>query len=89
VVEVTAFKPHVVFLDIGMPDMDGYETCRCIRGTPAGATACMVALTGWGQDEDKRLANEAGFDQHVVKPITKGTLQEILAGVAVSNVMQD
>jgi len=81
VVEVTAFKPDLVFLDIGMPGMDGYETCRCIRATSAGRALHMVALTGWGQDEDKRLADKAGFDRHVVKPIARGELLAILASV--------
>jgi CheY-like chemotaxis protein/anti-sigma regulatory factor (Ser/Thr protein kinase) len=80
-VEVTTFKPQVIFLDIGMPGMDGYETCRCIRGTPAGMNARIVALTGWGQDQDRRLASEAGFDRHIVKPMSKESLQDILASV--------
>ncbi len=82
VVELATFKPDMVFLDIGMPGMDGYDTCRCMRAMPAGLSACMVALTGWGQDEDRRLADEAGFDRHIVKPIAAETLQTILASVS-------
>jgi CheY-like chemotaxis protein len=82
--EIGTFKPHVVFLDIGMPGMDGYETCRRIRATPEGNSIYVVALTGWGQEEDRQRAEEAGFDQHVVKPIARATLQNILVSVAMT-----
>lgn len=77
------FRPDVVFLDIGMPDMDGYETCRRMRVSEAGRSAHIMALTGWGQDEDKRLAREAGFDQHLVKPVGRRILLDALARVPV------
>jgi CheY-like chemotaxis protein len=65
-----AFGPQVVLLDIGLPRMDGYEVARRIRSTlPAGRDMLLVALTGWGQAEDKRRAREAGFDQHFTKPV--------------------
>lgn len=76
------FRPDVVFLDIGMPEMDGYETCRRIRRSDTGRSAHIVALTGWGQEEDKRLAREAGFDKHLVKPVARRTLLDALADIA-------
>ena len=74
-------KPHVIFLDIGMPEMDGYETCKRIRATPNGENIYLVALTGWGQVEDKERAEEAGFDRHLVKPITREAIMEVLQAV--------
>ncbi len=67
--EVTALiLPRVIFLDIGLPDMDGYELARKIRAIPEMATARIVAVTGYGQPQDKVLATAAGFDHHLVKP---------------------
>jgi CheY-like chemotaxis protein len=63
----TTFEPHIAFLDIGMPLMDGYEAARRIREI-LGTRVVLVALTGWGQDEDKRRSREAGFDHHLTKP---------------------
>lgn len=76
---VTEFRPSVVFLDLGMPDMNGFETARHIRAEAAGQKACLVALTGWGQDADKRRTREAGFDRHLVKPADMDAIEEILA----------
>jgi PAS domain S-box-containing protein len=81
IVEVPIFKPHMVFMDIGMPHMDGYEACRRIRAGEEGRDVFMAALTGWGQEGDKRLAQEAGFDLHVVKPIGRDSLSNILRTV--------
>jgi CheY-like chemotaxis protein len=64
------FKPHVVLLDLGMPKMDGYETARQIRRQPGGKRVRLVALTGWGQHQDRQRTTEAGFDAHLVKPVT-------------------
>jgi PAS domain S-box-containing protein len=64
-----SFKPHVVFLDIGMPRLNGYDTARRLRSDSATRNATLVAVTGWGQDEDRRRAREAGFDHHLVKPV--------------------
>jgi PAS domain S-box-containing protein len=75
-----AYKPSVVFLDIGMPSMDGYEVARRIRQGDSGRPA-IVALTGWGQEQDRRRAREAGFDHHLVKPAELGALQSILASL--------
>ena len=73
------FRPDVVFLDIGMPEMTGFEVCRRIRGKPRGKEPVIVALTGWGQPEDKRRSREAGFDHHLVKPIEPAVLERFLA----------
>ena len=63
------FEPDAVLLDIGMPGMDGYEVARRIRALPAGAATPLIAVTGWGQQEDIRRCFEAGFDHHLVKPV--------------------
>jgi CheY-like chemotaxis protein len=78
IVEAGRFHPQVIFMDIGMPGMDGYETCRAIRAGSNGTRPFIIALTGWGQDEDKRLASDAGFDLHVTKPMDRGRLLECL-----------
>ncbi len=71
--------PELVLLDIGMPGMDGYEVARRLRADPATAGAVLAALTGWGQEEDRRRSKEAGFDLHLVKPADLGELQRLLA----------
>ncbi|MGZ8245483.1 PAS domain S-box protein [Methylomagnum sp.] len=76
-----AFKPAVVLLDIGMPGMDGYETARRVRRHPAGQDVTLIALTGWGQEEDRRRTQAAGFDHHLVKPVDIERLQSLLAEV--------
>jgi CheY-like chemotaxis protein len=73
------FRPDVVLLDIGMPKLDGYETARRIRREPWGKNMILAALTGWGQEEDKRRTREAGFDHHFVKPVEPTILQRFLA----------
>jgi signal transduction histidine kinase/ActR/RegA family two-component response regulator len=70
------FQPDLIFLDIGMPKMDGFEAARRIRQQPWGRAIRLVALTGWGYDQDKQRAKEAGFDQHLVKPATTADLQQ-------------
>ncbi len=72
------FRPEVILLDIGMPKLNGYEVCRRIREQPWGKTAILVAMTGWGQDEDKRRSQEAGFDYHFVKPLNFDALEKLL-----------
>jgi CheY-like chemotaxis protein len=64
-----ALRPEVVLLDIGMPVLDGFEACRRIREQPWGRAIHLIALTGWGQHEDRRRSQEAGFDAHLVKPV--------------------
>ncbi len=73
------FKPAVVLLDLGMPDMSGLEVARRMREQVASGEITLVALTGWGQHEDRRRTHEAGFDYHLVKPADVGTLKSILA----------
>ena len=73
------FRPEVVLLDIGMPKLDGYETARRIRAQPWGKNMFLVALTGWGQDEDRQKSKDAGFDAHLVKPVDHAELVTLLA----------
>jgi PAS domain S-box-containing protein len=75
------FQPRVVLLDIGMPEMNGYEVARAIRSRFPSATTTLVALTGWGQEDDRRRAREAGFDHHLVKPAELEALQAMLASL--------
>ena len=77
-----AFKPDMVFLDIGMPKLNGYDVCRRLRQEAWGKDTVVIALTGLGQDEDKRLSLEAGFDSHLVKPVLPAALEKLLAGAA-------
>ncbi len=73
------FRPHVVLLDIGLPKLSGYDVARRLRTQPAGSQALLVALTGYGQDSDRQEAFDAGFDEHLVKPVGLDKLQEVLA----------
>ena len=73
------YTPDVVFLDIGMPGMDGYETARRIREQPGLAKVVLAALTGWGQKEDRRRTAEAGFNHHLVKPPEPKAVESVLA----------
>ena len=72
------FLPHIAFVDIGMPRMDGYDAARAIRER-LGPRVVLVAVTGWGQDEDKRRSVEAGFDHHVTKPPEPDVLEQLIA----------
>jgi signal transduction histidine kinase len=71
-------KPEIVVLDVGMPKLDGCEVARRIRAESWGQSAVLVALTGWGQDVDRRRSREAGFDMHLVKPVDPATLCDML-----------
>jgi CheY-like chemotaxis protein len=75
------FHPEVVLLDIGLPKLNGYDVARRIRQQPWGRGATLIALTGWGKDEDKRLSQEAGFNFHIVKPVNFAALEDLLNGV--------
>jgi CheY-like chemotaxis protein len=66
---VEQFQPEVVFLDIGLPGMSGYELARRLRDRPDMRTATLVAVTGWGQEDDRRQSKEAGIDHHLTKPV--------------------
>jgi PAS domain S-box-containing protein len=77
--EAATFRPDVILLDIGMPRLNGYEAARLIREQRWSNGTMIVALTGWGQDEDKRRASEAGFDRHFTKPLDPADLQRLIA----------
>jgi PAS domain S-box-containing protein len=81
-----AFRPQVVLLDIGMPKLDGYEAARRIRAQPWGKQILLVAVTGWGQAEDRQRTQAAGFDVHLVKPIDHSQLTTLLGTLAPSQV---
>jgi CheY-like chemotaxis protein len=74
-----AFEPGIVIMDIGLPVMDGYEAARVIRSEPWGREILLIALTGWGQDDDKQKTREAGFNRHLVKPVEPDMIRKILA----------
>ncbi len=74
-------RPDVVLLDIGMPKLNGLQAARHIREQPWGRQMVLVAITGWGQEEDKRRATEAGFDHHLTKPVDPAALQELLSSI--------
>jgi CheY-like chemotaxis protein len=72
-------RPDLVLLDLGMPRLDGYGACRRIREQAWGRDLTVIALTGWGRDGDRRQTEEAGFDDHLVKPAAPAALLEIVA----------
>jgi PAS domain S-box-containing protein len=72
-------RPDLILLDIGLPKINGYEVARRIRDQPWGKTMVLVALTGWGQDQDRQRSREAGFDGHIVKPVDTAALTKLLA----------
>jgi CheY-like chemotaxis protein len=76
-----SYQPDVVLLDIGMPRLNGYDAARLIREQPWGKPMILVALTGWGQEEDKRRSREAGFDAHMTKPVDPQSLVKFLGFV--------
>ncbi|HYG76441.1 MAG TPA: PAS domain S-box protein [Planctomycetota bacterium] len=76
---IKTLRPTIIFMDLGMPGMDGCEAARLVRQRPENKELRLVALTGWGQEEDRRRSREAGFDQHLVKPIDFDALQAVLA----------
>ena len=73
-----SFQPNVILLDIGLPKMNGHDTCRAIRQQPWGKDILILALTGWGQEEDRRRTAEAGFDNHLVKPVDYVALNKLI-----------
>jgi two-component system CheB/CheR fusion protein len=83
-------KPEVVLLDIGLPEIDGYEVARRLRALPATARTRLIALSGYGQNEDKERSRAAGFDHHLTKPVDFAMLQKVLAATgAERNISQD
>jgi two-component system, chemotaxis family, CheB/CheR fusion protein len=75
----TAFQPHAVVLDLGLPGMDGYEVARRLRNRDAEPRPVLVAVSGYGGDEARQRSRQAGFDHHLVKPADIGTLRTLLA----------
>jgi CheY-like chemotaxis protein len=71
----------VILLDIGLPKMNGYEVCRAIREQAWGKDIVIVAVTGWGQEEDRVKSKEAGFNSHMVKPVDHAALMKLLASL--------
>jgi signal transduction histidine kinase/ActR/RegA family two-component response regulator len=78
----TQFRPDVIFLDIGLPVLNGYTVARTLRGMPQFDRVHIAAVTGWGQEEDRQKAREAGCDSHYTKPLAPATLEEVLATIA-------
>jgi CheY-like chemotaxis protein/anti-sigma regulatory factor (Ser/Thr protein kinase) len=81
VAAIEKHRPEVVLLDIGLPGLDGHEVCRRVREQPWGKDIVIIALTGWGQDDDRRRSEEAGFNGHLVKPVDYDKLLELLASL--------
>jgi CheY-like chemotaxis protein len=79
---VADFRPDVVLLDIGMPRLNGYDAARRIRRLAGGRQVVLVALTGWGHEEDRRRSREAGFDVHLTKPVQMEDLRALLEQLA-------
>jgi signal transduction histidine kinase/ActR/RegA family two-component response regulator len=77
--QAAAFQPEIILLDIGLPKLNGYDACRAIRSESRNPSLLIVALTGWGQEEDRRQAEAAGFDAHLTKPVDHGLLASTLA----------
>ena len=78
---VESVRPEVALLDLGMPELDGYEACRLIRRTAWGKRMTLIAQTGWGRDDDRARTRDAGFDHHVVKPVDPEALEALLRGL--------
>ena len=76
-----ACRPDVVLLDIGLPKLSGNEVCRRLRQQDWGRQMTIIALTGWGQEQDRRRTTESGFDHHLVKPADPVALLKLLAGI--------
>lgn len=81
IVVAAEFRPELVFLDIGLPGIDGYEAARRIRREPWGKAIVLAALTGWGNDDDKQRSLDAGFDHHLLKPLDLATLKRLLSAL--------
>jgi CheY-like chemotaxis protein len=73
-----AFRPDIALVDIGMPELNGYEVAAALRREPWGRAIQLIALTGWGQESDRRHSKAAGFDRHLTKPIDMGALSAVL-----------
>lgn len=78
---IEKYRPEVILLDIGLPKLNGHEVCRRVRSQPWGKDIIMIALTGWSQEQDRRMSQDAGFDGHIVKPVDYEHLLELLASL--------
>jgi CheY-like chemotaxis protein len=76
---VKEYQPEVVLLDIGLPGMDGYAVAQRLRLMPGGKAVRLIAVSGYGQEEDRRRAREAGFDRHLTKPVDPDSLSQFLS----------
>lgn len=76
------FLPDVILLDIGLPKLNGYEVAQRIREASWGASMYLIAVTGWGQDEDRQRSSEVGLNLHMVKPVEPSALEKVLATLA-------
>jgi CheY-like chemotaxis protein len=79
IVKARILRPEYVLLDIGLPGMDGYDVARQLREEPGCKTAVIIAVSGYGQEEDRRRSRDAGFDHHLVKPVDFDSLLPLLA----------
>jgi CheY-like chemotaxis protein len=82
VASAESFLPDVVLLDIGLPKLNGYEVAQRIREKPWGASMFLIAVTGWGQEEDRQRSTEVGLNVHMVKPVEPAALEKLLAELA-------
>jgi CheY-like chemotaxis protein len=74
-------RPTAAIIDIGMPGMSGHEVARRMRREAWGKNAALIALTGWGQDQDKQASKAAGFDEHLTKPVDPDSVERVLLGL--------
>jgi CheY-like chemotaxis protein len=79
---VHSHRPDIVLLDVGLPGRNGYEAARLIRGESWGQDVVLIALTGWGQEQDRKRSREAGFDHHLVKPVDPKALMKLVADIS-------
>lgn len=84
VAEAAEYRPRLVLMDLGMPKVDGYEAARRMRAQPWGAELFLVALTGWGSEEDRQRTKDGGFDSHLVKPVDLDDLKRLIAEMPIS-----
>jgi CheY-like chemotaxis protein len=84
-----SFRPDVALLDLGMPGINGYDVARRIRGYEWGKSMLLIALTGWGQEDDRRRTRDAGFDHHLVKPVDPDALHDLFARTATASSASD
>ena len=81
VAQALEHRPEVLLVDLGLPGLDGYEVARAVRASPGGKSAVLIAVTGYGQAEDRRRSTEAGFDAHLVKPVSQSLLSVLITGI--------